>query len=106
MNEDIGAITDINLLCHNIYLRHKAKIDNIKSKEQRLVINQYFTVLNELSSQACDSLKSNRLSVVEVLTRVIIEQSANQNYIAIDNGKNAQSLLRDSKKMLIKNGEN
>ena len=106
MNEDIGAITDINLLCHNIYLRHKAKIDNIKSKEQRLVIHQYFTVLNELSSQACDSLKLNRLSVVEVLTRVIIEQSANQNYIAIDNGKNAQSLLRDSKKMLIKNGEN
>lgn len=106
MNEDIGAITNINLLCHNIYLRHKAKIDNIKSKEQRLVIHQYFTVLNELSSQACDSLKSNRLSVVEVLTRVIIEQSANQNYIAIDNGKNAQSLLRDSKKMLIKNGEN
>ncbi|WP_279486287.1 hypothetical protein [Aeromonas veronii] len=66
MNEDIGAITDIHLLCHSIYLRHKAKIDDIKSKEQRLVIHQYFTVLNELSSQACDSLKSNRLSVVEV----------------------------------------
>lgn len=69
------------------------------------MINQYFTVLNELSSQACDSLKSNRLSVVEVLTRVIIEQSANQNYIAIDNGK-MLSPCSGTPKDAYKNGEN
>ncbi|EPR1856361.1 DUF5677 domain-containing protein, partial [Shigella flexneri] len=61
--------------------------------EQKLMVLQYFNVLNELSNQAISSLNIGAFSASEVLARVIIEQAANQFYIAIDDGENAQALL-------------
>ncbi|HFO8722922.1 TPA: DUF5677 domain-containing protein, partial [Escherichia coli] len=55
--------------------------------------------------QAIFSLSTGAFSASEVLTRVIMEQAANQFYIAIDDGKNAQALLKGSKKLVHSNGK-
>ncbi|WP_236616714.1 hypothetical protein [Dickeya dadantii] len=102
MEEDIDVVINVNVFCQEKFLEHKSKLNKLGCIEQKLMVMQYFNILNELSTQACDCLKSNRLSVVEVLTRVIMEQVANQSYIAADDGKNSQSLLIACKKCLLK----
>lgn len=49
---------------------------------------------------------SNAYSSAETLTRVIIEQAANQLYISLDEGARARALLRSSKALTQKNGKN
>ncbi|EEC9332449.1 hypothetical protein KDF03_004714 [Escherichia coli] len=104
-DEDVKKIAAINKYIHAKFERHKDKIDNLKGVEQKLMVLHYFNVLNELSNQAIFSLSTGAFSASEVLTRVIMEQAANQFYIAIDDGKNAQALLKGSKKLVHSNGK-
>ncbi len=105
LDEDVKKIAAINKYIHAKFEEHKNKIDNLKGVEQKLMVLQYFNVLNELSNQAISSLNIGAFSASEVLARVIIEQAANQFYIAIDDGENAQALLKASKKLVHSNGK-
>lgn len=72
---------------------------------QKLFAFKYFKVLNQLCISAISCLKTNAYSTVEVLSRVIIEQSANLTYISSDNGCRAKSLVKSSMILKSKNGK-
>ncbi len=76
LDEDVKKIAAINKYIHAKFEEHKNKIDNLKGVEQKLMVLQYFNVLNELSNQAISSLNIGAFSASEVLARVIIEQAA------------------------------
>ena len=107
LKEEAETLTGFNQLCHQTFLKHKGSLlVGIKNDAQRLMTYKYFDVLNELCIQASNCLNSRAYSASEALTRVIIEQSANHLYIALDDGRNARALLKRSKKLTLNNGNN
>lgn len=52
LDEDVKKIAAINKYIHAKFEEHKNKIDNLKGVEQKLMVLQYFNVLNELSGFA------------------------------------------------------
>lgn len=107
LKKDAEVALDLNRVCETELRFLKEKICNsFKSQTQELMVFHYFRILNELSTQAGKMLLAGAYSSAEAQTRVIIEQAANQLYIASDEGERARALLRSSKQLTKKNGEN
>jgi len=107
LKHDAATITRFNQRSHDIVKRHKEELlSRIKNEPQRIIIHYYLSVLHELCEQACGCLTVRAYSAAEALSRVIIEQSANLLYVAMDTGENARALLRSSKMLTQQNGNN
>lgn len=106
LKQDSQDIKNISLQINNMIARNKeALLENVTNDPQRIIIRRYLSVLYELCQQACQCLEAKAYSTLEVLGRVIIEQSANMLYVSMDKGDNALALLRSSKQLTESNGK-
>jgi len=107
LKKDARVALNLNGICDSELSIMKEKMyKSFKSQTQELMVFHYFRILNELCTQAGNLLLAGAYSSAEAQTRVIIEQAANQLYIAGDEGERARALLRSSKQLTKKNGEN
>lgn len=107
LKKDAEVALNLNRVCETELSFLKEKMYNIfKSQTQELMVFHYFRILNELCTQAGNLILAGAYSSAEAQTRVIIEQAANQLYIAGDEGERSRALLRSSKQLTKKNGEN
>ncbi|WP_175964463.1 DUF5677 domain-containing protein [Burkholderia pyrrocinia] len=107
IQQDAAVISRLDQCTQDIVKRHKEELlSQIKNESQRIIVRYYLNVLRELCEQACRCLMVNAFSTAEVMSRVIIEQSANLLYVAMDSGGNALALLRSSRLLTQNNGKN
>ncbi|MDF7630471.1 DUF5677 domain-containing protein [Erwiniaceae bacterium L1_55_4] len=107
LKKDAEVALNLNRICETeLSILKERMYDSFKSQTQELMVFHYFRILNELCTQAGKMLLAGAYSSAEAQTRVIIEQAANQLYIAGDEGERARALLRSSKQLTKKNGEN
>lgn len=107
LKKDAETALHLNEVCHLVVTDIKEQLFNrFGNTAQQIMVSHYFRLLHELCFQAGNALLSKAHSSAEALTRVIIEQAANQLYIALDDGARARALLRSSKALTQNNGKN
>jgi len=107
LKKDAEVALELNRVCDSeLSILKEQMYNSFKSQTQEMMVFHYFRVLNELCAQAGNLLLAGAYSSAEAQTRVIIEQAANQLYIAGDEGERARALLRSSKHLTKKNGDN
>lgn len=107
LKQDAATINDFHRSLHEFIADHKEELlSQLEDAPQAWIVRHYINVLRELSDQASKSLLAKAYSTAEALSRVIIEQSANLLYVAMDSGDHARALLKRGRTLGYKNGKN
>ncbi|WDU64808.1 DUF5677 domain-containing protein [Pseudomonas poae] len=97
-NEDLASITQCVIALQKLVTTHKEiAYGNLPCAKQKIVVQRYAQIVEELTQQLCISLKLRAISTAESLNRVLIEQSVNLLYVALDtDGSKLKALLENS----------